>query len=492
MSKPRIAIASFQHETNCFAGPKAGLAEFEMADSWPEMLHGARVLKDTAGMNLPTAGFAKAGQAAGFEIIPVLWCSAEPSAQVTDQAFEQIMQWILAGIRAAMPLDGIFLDLHGAMVTESFADGEGEILRRVREVIGPDLPLVISLDLHANISQTMVDLSDFMGIFRTYPHLDMAETGARCVPVMAQLLQGRRLCKAFAQIPYLIPLHSQFTGQPPFSDLYNLLPMIEVDGLLADIALGFTAADFPDTGPSCVAYADDQPSADSAIQAIERKFQEIRPLIKGDMLSLDQAATLAHAVHSKPLILADVQDNPGAGGSSDTTGLLWAMIHAGAKDVLMGLFHDPEVAQIAHDTGVGQQFRAELGGKSGLPGQRPAQATFEVLSLSAGHCTYSGEMYGGGVATLGPSAALRTIGGAAQIDLVVTSIRNQCLDLAQFTHFGLDPARYNVVCVKSTVHFRAAFDPIASDVKPVSSPGGFLCDLAQIPYKSATREILRF
>ncbi|NRP12042.1 MULTISPECIES: M81 family metallopeptidase [unclassified Aliiroseovarius] len=492
MTRKRIAIAGFQHETNCFGVTKAGLAEFEMADSWPEMLSGACVLSETRGMNLPIAGFASAAEEAGFELVPILWCAAEPSAHVTNQAFETITGMILQGLREAGPLDGVYLDLHGAMVTESLADGEGEILHRVRELVGPDVPVVASLDLHANISVTMVEQSDFLTIFRTYPHLDMAQTGARCVPMLNRLMNGERPHKAFRQVPYLIPLHAQFTGIAPFDGLYGLLPELTDRGVHAEIALGFTAADFPDTGPSCVTYAETQEMAHKVADQILTRFQHIESEIDHSMLSHDEAVQATRHKRDKPLILADVQDNPGAGGTSDTTGLLRALMDGKCQKVLMGLLHDPETAANAHAAGLHAKFRARLGGKSDLAGVTPIECEVETLALSDGSCRYTGEMYGGGVATLGKSAALRLIGSDASIDVVVTSLRNQCLDLAHFTHFGLDPRQYRTVCVKSTVHFRAAFDPIASDVRSVSSPGAFICNIGDISYRNLHENKARF
>ncbi|KPD10415.1 M81 family metallopeptidase [Phaeobacter sp. 11ANDIMAR09] len=483
MTIPRVAIAGFQHETNCFGVTKAGLAEFEMADSWPAMLHGTQVIEEIRGMNLPIAGFAAAALAAGIDVVPVLWCAAEPSAEVTDHAFEAICSMILAGIAKAGPLDAVYLDLHGAMVTESLADGEGEILRRVRKLIGPDIPLVASLDLHANVSQAMVDLADYLAIFRTYPHLDMAETGARCLSVLQRLLNGHALHKVFHQVPYLIPLHAQFTGVPPFDALYGSLPTLAEQGVWAEVALGFTAADFPDTGPSCVTYAVEPDAATKVADDLLARFLRLEGELDHSMLTLEEAVFAAQQSYSHPLVLADVQDNPGAGGTSDTTGVLEALLKGGGTNVLMGLFHDPALAAKAHIKGVNSHFQSELGGKSGLPGQSPLKGEFEVLALSDGHCRYSGEMYYGGIATMGPSAALKLRLEKGEVDLVVTSIRNQCLDLAQFTHFGLNPLEYNTVCVKSTVHFRAAFSPIASRIFAVSSPGVFLCDLTQVPYQ---------
>lgn len=410
MTAKRIAIAGFQHETNCFGVTKAGLAEFEMADAWPEMLHGARVIAETVGMNLPIAGFATAAQQAGFDLVPILWCSAEPSAHVTDAAFDTICTMIEDGLRRAGSLDGVYLDLHGAMVTESLPDGEGEILRRVRAVVGDDVPVVASLDLHANVSAQMVERADFLSIFRTYPHLDMAETGGRCLPAMQRLLTGERFCKAFRQVPYLIPLHAQYTKAAPFNEIYALPEQLMQKGVSADIALGFTAADFSDTGPACVTYATSPVLADAAAQEIIDLFMAREGDIDGTMLTPEEAVEASRQPREKPLVLADVQDNAGAGGTSDTTGLLMALIAGGAQNILMGLFHDPDSAAAAHVAGSGARLRLQLGGKSGLPGHHPVDAEFEVLATGDGKCRYTGEMYGGGVAMLGKTAALRLVG----------------------------------------------------------------------------------
>lgn len=489
MATKRIVIAGFQHETNCFGVTKAGMPEFEMADSWPGMLHGSQVILETEGMNLPIAGFTAAAQAAGFDVIPVLWCSAEPSAHVTDHAFETICGMLLDGIWGAGQIDGVYLDLHGAMVSESLADGEGELLRRVRETVGPDVPVVASLDLHANISTEMVKHSDYLSIFRTYPHLDMAEAGARCVPVLRRLLAGETLYKTFQPVPYLIPLHAQHTGSAPISDIYQLPVRFEQQGILAEIALGFTAADFPDTGPSCLAYALTAEKAAAAAKEIVSMFLSREANLECKMLSLEEAVSTCRQRREKPIVLADVQDNPGAGGTSDTTGLLTALIEGGVKNVLMGLFHDPESAIQAHAAGEGARIILAIGAKSNLAGHVPFRAEFEVLSLSDGTCRYTGEMYGGGTATLGKTAALRLVGHDAEIDLVVTSIRNQCLDRAHFTHIGLNPLSYSVICVKSTAHFRADFEPIASHVYAVAAPGVFLCDLGKVPYSCVNRRL---
>lgn len=481
---PRIAIAGFQHETNTFGAAKATLRDFEIADSWPRMLEGAEVIPDTAGINLPIAGFADAALGdPSIELVPLLWCAAEPSAHVTDDAFDSITKKITEGLRAAGPLDGVYLDLHGAMVTESHADGEGEILRRVRAVVGDDLPVAVSLDLHANITAEMVDLASFIAIFRTYPHLDMAATGARCLaPLLAQIA-GARPAKAFRQGDYLIPLSAQYTGAEPCRALYGALEEIAAPQS-ADIALGFTAADIAATGPSLVAYAPTQAEADAQADRLAAALADAEPRFDCRLLTPTEAVRAAMATQAdRPTVIADVQDNPGAGASSDTTGMLTALVEEGAQGALLGLLHDAEMAAKAHAAGEGNEIEGALGGRSGVAADHPFQGRFHVESLRDTPAVFTGEMYGGSLAVLGPSAVLRVVHEHADVRVVVTSTRSQCLDLGLFTHFGLDPRAVRIIVVKSTVHFRADFEPIAAAILTAIVPGLFPCNLERIAYR---------
>ena len=417
MSVLRIAIAGFQHETNTFAPFRAGFEEFRMADSWPGLLRGPEIIAETRGMNLPIAGaVSHAESAGGVELVPILWCAAEPSGPVTDDAFDRISGMILEGIGNAGPLDGIYLDLHGAMVTESHPDGEGELLSRIREQAGPGLPIAVSLDLHANISPEFVDLADVITIFRTYPHLDMAETGARAMMELLRRIGGERRVAAFRQMPFLVPLQAQYTGAEPCRTLYGLLDAIPAaDGEYADLAMGFTAADVACCGPSVVAYAGTAARAEELAAQVVAEFIASEPAFDTRLMDPRDAVRQAMAT-SGTVILADVQDNPGAGGASDTTGLLQALVTEKARNALLGVMHDPRIARQAHAVGAGARFRGALGGRSGPDGVKPFVAEFEVLALSDGNIAYTGEMYGGGVASVGPSCLLR-------VDVADTGIR---------------------------------------------------------------------
>lgn len=477
----RIAIAGFQHETNTFVAGETTLKDFEQADSWPALITGRDVIDATRGMNLPIAGFIRAVEAdPGMVVDPILWCAAEPGPPVSDHAFETISGRILRDVETMASIDAVYLDLHGAMVTQSLDDGEGALLSRLRDVIGPDVPVVASLDLHANVTQTMMDAADMFTIYRTYPHLDMADTGARAHAVLRDVLRMGPPAKAWRQANFLVPLHAQQTGAEPAQSLYDSLAHFDgLPGQLAEMALGFTAADIADAGPSVLAYAAIQDEADRIADRLLAQLEQAEQAFDTDLLSPVQAVAKAiEASETGTVVIADVQDNPGAGASSDTTGLLRELIAQSAPDALLGLIHDPELARNAHTAGVGASIEAKIGGRG--PGDSPLQATVRVEHLSDGMCPYTGEMYGGGVATLGLSAALRLEG--TDIRIVVTSIRNQCLDLALFRHFGLFPEKARIVCVKSTAHFRADFDKIAHLTLLAAAPGQFPCQLAEVPF----------
>ena len=439
----------------------------------------------TVGLNLPIAGFIDAAEQAGdIELCPIFWCAAEPSAQVTDEAFEHFCGLLIAGLNAAWPLDGLYLDLHGAMITQSHFDGEGELLRRLRTRFGADLPIAISLDLHADITPEMVACADGIAIFRTYPHLDMAETGARCLPRLKHSLNGRRWHTEFRTIPYLIPLHAQCTDLAPCHELYEQASQASSTDAHVELALGFTAGDSPATGASILVQAIDPATASQLADAQLAAFMAAENAFECHLLCPDAAVAEAQRyAGSRPVVIADVQDNPGAGATSDTAGLLHALVQAKASNALMGLMYDPVAAGLAHHAGENAIIHCDLGGRSGLADDPPLSGDFRVKKLGDGVCRYTGAMYGGGTAILGPTAVLEVIAPETSIQIVVTSQRSQCLDLALFTHLGLEPRNARIIVVKSTVHFRADFAPIAGQIIPAAAPGRFVCDLQQIPFK---------
>jgi microcystin degradation protein MlrC len=479
----RIAVGGFLHETNTFAPTKATYNDFVHGGGWPAMTEGADVLRVMRGINVGLAGFVDAAEAHGWEMVPTIACGASPSAHVTRDAYERIVKVMIEGIRAAGALDAVYLDLHGAMVTEHFDDGEGEILRRVREVIGNELPLVVSLDLHANVTPEMVKHADALIAYRTYPHVDMADTGRAAAKHLALLLRSQqKLAKAFRQLPFLIPISWQCTNDQPSKAIYRKLAALQGDRVpTLSFAPGFPAADFAHCGPSVFAYGRTQADADAAADDIAALIEGHEDDFDGRIYTPDEG--VRHAMElaktaSKPIVIADTQDNPGAGGDSDTTGMLRALVRNNAAKAAIGVIYDPQSAKIAHAAGVGATITVALGGKSGITGDAPYHETFTVEQLSDGHFLAPGPYYGGREMDMGPSAALR-IGG---VRVVVSSHKAQLADQSMYRYVGIEPTAQAILVNKSSVHFRADFEPIAEKLLICAAPGAMPADTAALPW----------
>jgi len=480
----RIAHAGFMHETNTFAPMKAAWEDFLRAESFPGLSQGPTVIEALAGFNIGTAGFVAEARGRGHELLPIAWASAVPSAHVTEDAFERMSKIVLAGLEELRPYDAVYLDLHGAMVTEHLEDGEGELLRRVREVVGPDLPMVVSLDLHSNTTQAMLEHADGLIAYRTYPHVDMAATGKRAAHYLDRLLDaGRRPAKARRALPFLMPLTGQCTMDEPMAGVYRRLEQLEQEPGLWHLSFtpGFPPADIWDCGPVVVAYGDDQAGAERAAQALHDYILGHEAAFQVPFLSPAEAIGKAMRSNAhKPFVLADVQDNCGAGATSDTTGLLKAMVEHQPDRCVLGLIVDPEAAAAAHEAGEGTEIEIAVGGKRFTEGDPPFRARFTVAKLGDGRITCSGPMFGGARMTLGPMALL-TVGS---VGVIVSTNRMQAADQELFRHLGVEPAEQRIVGVKSTVHFRADFVPIAEEVLVVEAPGAFVDRPEKLPYKN--------
>ncbi len=481
-----IAVAGFQHETNTFAPMNAPYEEFVKADAWPGLTIGEDLFDAMAGKNLPLAGFLEVAQQSGCGIEPLLWCSAEPSSYVTPDAFDRIAAMICDGLSKAGPLDAVYLDLHGAMVTETCEDGEGELLARVREVVGADTPVVASLDLHANLTHRMVDLADGLTVYRTYPHVDMAATGRRAFELLERCLSGSGRFKAYLKIPFLLPLTAQCTNFEPCRSIYKKLEGLENEAVwTADFAAGFPPADIRECGPAVYACGSDRDAAELAVQSLYRRVVSAEPEFEFALKTPDEAVRMAmDSAYDGPVVLADVQDNPGAGGSSDTVGLLQALVRNRARGAVLAILDDEAAAHTALRRGRGGVVDIELGGKSGQAGQTPFKGSFVVEHATEDKFVCSGAMYRGMVADIGPLALLRVNDSGCDVHVIVGSERMQCLDLAVFDHMGIDAARQKILAIKSTVHFRAEFDRISADTLLVEAPGANPCRLLDLPYEN--------
>ena len=508
--KPRIAVGGFQHETNTFAPSPATLESFSRGGAWPPFAGGDTMLAGLAGANLPATGAIRTLTQAGFAIEPLAWAAASPSARVTDEAFETIVGAILGALQAAVDpsrqtsnglLAGVYLDLHGAMVTESYDDGEGELLRRVRAVVGPEVPVVASIDWHANVSEAMVNRSDGLVGYRTYPHVDMAQTGERAARLLCQLIDLRRrglpaAPKVLKRFDWLIPLPAQCSTIEPSRELFAFLEELErCEGVTLTLAPGFPMADISDCGMTVIAIgarADGTATGsvkslaetESAAEQLAQRVRDAEAQFAMRLFAPEEAVARAVDIGrpGQPVVLADTQDNPGAGGNGDTTGLLAALIAARPDQAVFGLLIDAESAAQAHAAGIGAIEPFALGERSGLLGHHPLKGNFKIEALSDGKFTCTGRMFTGFKMNLGQMARLRSV-DAPGVTVLVASNKCQTADQDMMRVLGIEPAEQAIVALKSSVHFRADFEPIAREVLIVRAPGPALADPAEFPWK---------
>lgn len=471
------------HETNTFQPQKTTYADFAEAGDRPPLVRGAELLVRFDGMNTSIAGALETLRPTGATLLPLVWASTTPGGYVTVDAFERIAAMMLDELRNALPLDAIYLSLHGAMVAEHLEDPEGELLKRIRALVGADLPIVASLDLHSNTTPQMFALSDAMIGYTTYPHIDMAETGSKTARVLVEMLtRGRRLHKSYRQIPYLIPLTWQCSTLEPSKSIYAKAAQL-IDGRVATTSFtpGFPAADIRECGAAVFAYGWDRDAADHAADTLFRLVADAEPHYAGRLYSPDEAVVEAlnrSQQASRPMLLADTQDNPGAGGSADTVGLLAALIRHRATRAVLGVLHDPEASRAAHAAGLGARITIGLGARSGIGGEKPLVQSWTVKQLGDGRMTCHGPMLTGFDLALGPMALLQSGG----VSVVVSTRKVQPMDQEPFRHVGVTPASQRIIALKSSVHFRAAFEPIAEGVLVVESPGAMIADPSNLPF----------
>jgi microcystin degradation protein MlrC len=479
----RIAVGGFMHESHSFAPMPTRYANFLHPGGFPPLTAGAGVFDAVRGTSVPIAGAIAAGEAA--DLVPLAYAFANPAGPVEDEAFERICALMIAELSKALdagPLDGIYLDLHGAAVTVSFPDMEGEILRRVRAIVG-DLPLMISLDPHCNLTQRMVDLADVVVPFRTYPHIDMKEAGAQAMRLLLRRIErGRPWARAFRQVDFLIPLTTQCTMFAP------MLPVMEGrmrlaggDGVVElGFCFGFPYADFADCGAALAAYAETQAQADAAADAFQRVVTAREATFRLEVVSAAEAVAEAMRVAKsarRPVVIADTQDNPGGGGHGDTTGILAELVRQKAEGAVLGIMNDAESAAALHRAGEGARVALALGGKSD---GAPLQVNATVVKLTDGKFVCTGPMAKGNFANLGPSALIEVAPG---VRVVVVSQKMQAYDQALFRHVGVEPSDCRVLVLKSSVHFRADFQPIAETVIVATAPGPVVADPAVLPFR---------
>jgi microcystin degradation protein MlrC len=489
----RIAIGGFLHESHSFAPQPTTYRDFVEPGSFPPLCHGSALISSLRDTSVPSAGAIAALEANGATIVPLAWGFAPPAGPVQDEAFERIAALNCALLSIALdegPLDGVYLDLHGAAMVDSFPDAEGEFLRRVRAIVGPSLPLTISLDPHANLTEDMVRLTDAVIPFRTYPHVDMKEAGDLAARLLLDRInRGQPWQKTFRRLDFWIPIGAQCTLMPPMAPVMSERTAIAERSDIVELAFcfGFPYADFPGCGPTLAVYAGTQTAANTAANEFLEFINRREPEFTQELLT--SAAAVADAKNratntSGPIVIADTQDNPGGGGHGDTTELLSELVRQKARGALVCLINDRESADACHAAGEGATISLSLGGKSdGMPFQCSAR----VDKLTDGRFTLTGPMGAGNPANLGATALIDIDG----VKVIVVTRKMQALDQAIIRHVGIEPSSCRILVLKSSVHFRADFGPIAGHIIVAVAPGPVVADPATLNFQHVRADVRR-
>jgi microcystin degradation protein MlrC len=488
----RVLIAQFMHETNTFSKLRTTLDDYRRR--W--LIDGEAMVGRFKGTRNEVGGYIDAVARYGWEPVYAVAANATPSGTLTKETWETIRDRIVDTARNAGKLDAVCLSLHGAMVTETEDDAEGALLEALRAVIGPDVPMVATLDLHANATVRMARNANALVSFRTYPHIDGYDRAVQAAALVHEALQGRKRPRCLISQPAMLEGadHGRTTQPGVMRDLlakadeYEKEPGINV----VSIQVGFTWSDIPYTGPSIA--VSHEPSAEARAREIARAMiDEIwrrRDESSSDYRSVADGVAAARAKSDKtgPLVLADGTDNPGGGGYNDTTPVLQALIDAGVENAAVGTIYDPGTVQQAMKAGVGAEIDVELGGHTDETMGKPVKAKAVVRMLSDGVFRNDGPMNAGVESNMGPTAVLR-IGG---IDVITISNRIQTIDLQTFLSQGIDPRAKDVLVVKSVQHFRAAYAPIAREIVLVDSGGICSPDIMRLKFTKLRRPIWPF
>ncbi len=492
-SRMKIAIAGFQHETNSFAGTVAVRGDFDAPGGWPPFCRGEDMARIISGAGTPASGAMAAASVAGADIVPLLWCMSLPSGPVEEAAFEDIVNEICDRFAAALAggASALYLDLHGAMVTARWPDAEGELLSRLRRLAPFPFPIAASFDLHGNISEDMVRACTLIDCYRTYPHTDLLETGARVMKRLIDHLNGRPApIVAYRAVPYLASINDQCTLVEPTRGLLASAATLETREGIDCVSqfFGFPLADVNEAGPSIIVQGHDHELVESAADTMLAKWIEAEPKFATRLFPSDeavaQAVGLAAGSGTGPVVIADTQDNPGGGGTGDTTGLLRALVEGNARGAVLVHIADAEACAAAHEAGEGAILDRSIGAGLSARYGTPMEGPWTVLRLGSGSFIGVGPMYKGNPIALGPVALLDRNG----VRVIVAPRKMQASEPGLLLHLGLNPEEIPILVVKSSVHFRGAYQGMARAIIPAIAPGAVEADLSRLPFAHAQRK----
>jgi len=480
----RIVTGTISHETNVLSNISTDIEQFKRR----HLFHGDQIFEHFEGTRTEAGGIIEGCRLNGFELIATVHASATPSGTITKEAFNQLLGDLISGMKKASKVDAAVLHLHGAGVSEEYPDIEGKILKEARKVMGKR-PLVATFDLHANYTREMVENTDLLIGYDTYPHVDGYDRGIEAVNLTRKMLEGTlEPATGFKQPPMLPALQVQFTGRYPMKRLIEeahrmeTLPGVET----ITVAAGFPWSDIPEAGMSFIVHTnDDKALADRLAQELSDLAWSLRKEFLVKPTPLREALRHVKAAKEGPIVLADIGDNPGGGTPEDGTIVLKALLEEGLIGGIVALIWDPAAVVKASKAGVGNMVEVNLGGHTDKLHGEPLDLKGRVKTLSEGKYIVKGPMGTGSEADMGAAAVL-DIGGN---DVIVTTKRLQPLDLTLYRSLGIEPTDKRFIVVKSSVHFRAAHEPIAKEIIELDTPGLTSPRLAGFGFKRIRRPI---
>ena len=486
----RIAVGGISHETSSFAVSRTTLSDF--AEGFG-LYRGQELIDRFSGANICTGGFLEAAKLYGYEVVPLLWGFAYPSGLINRGDYEVLKSEFLDRLRQAEstggPVDGVLLDLHGAMVVDGIFDGDGDFIDAVREQVGPDCPIVVTFDLHGNHTQRRVDGATAIVGFDTFPHVDMAERGIEAADILVRTIRREvRPVMAFHSLPLFWSTPTQVTNRAPMNEVMQRVHELERrPGILSiTLATGFPWADVPHVGASVIVVADqDQTLARSVAEEFSTWIWNNRERWYCAPKSVRTALQEGELGGRYPIVLADHADNTGGGSPGDSTEILQTFLALGLTDALILYIVDPDVAQLAHTIGVGQHIQVNVGGKSSPVQGPPVPMHATVMAISNGDFTYDGPMYAGLTGNMGCSAWLKQDG----VSVVVVTSHEQPLGPAFAKALGINCESMKYIVVKSAAHFRASFERFAGVIINVDTQAIHTHDFQRLKYQHRIRPV---
>ena len=484
----RIAAGGVLHETSTYSSRPTTMNDF-INDRG--LYRGQEIMQTFPESNVCIGGFIDGAKANGFELIPLLWTFAFPSGLIERSTYDTLLDEFLQRLKVAEdadgPVDGVLLDLHGAMVVDGIEDADGHFISKVREYIGPDRPILVTPDLHGNHTPLRVQEATAILGYDTYPHIDMNERGREAADLIVRIIQGEvKPVMSLYQLPLFWSTACQVTAHQPMKEVMDYAHEIESrPGILSvTVSTGFPWSDITDVGPSIIIVADnDQSLADQTAEEFGGWIWERRRRWYKLPFSVLEAIKQGQEAGKYPVILADHADNTGGGTSGDSTEILQTFINLKLDKALILYIVDPEVVALAQKAGVGGVIETEVGGKSHPVQGPPVEMKAEVKALSEGKFQYDGPMYAGLTGNMGPSAWIQQDG----VNVVVVTAREQPFGPAFSKTLGIDCESMKYISVKSSAHFRASFEPFAGSIFNVEAKAIHTHDFAKLNHQHRKR-----